>query len=121
MLSKENKLNDYKHPVRGMGDDKLFRDKENVCLMRDVAYDDGLTQEKTYILDVGFKSIKYVCDELQLKTIEIISDIIDLGVPIECLDDIVLEGVKKYYGIMCENKNTDLLNKDFKEKKGEQK
>ena len=67
MLSKENKLNDYKYPAHGMENDHLLRDKENVCLMRDVGYEDGITQEKTYILDVGFKSIKYVSNELQKK------------------------------------------------------
>ncbi len=120
MLSEESKLSNFKCPDGGLNNNIHVMDKENASLMRYGECDNSMiTKEKTHILDDDIKSIKYVSDELQLKTVEIISDLIDLGVPAKSLDDILLGGVKEYYGIMCEPRKQNYLTKDSKENKGE--
>ena len=118
MLSEENKLNNIGCPDDEINENVQLLNEDHSCITSCVGYDNIITQDKTYILNVGIKSIKYVVDELQLKTIEIISDLINLGVPVRCLDDILLEGVKKYYRIMCKDRSQNYLIKNFKESKG---
>jgi hypothetical protein len=119
MLSKESKFSNFECSDCGVNNNMHVMDKENAPLMKYEECDSMITQEKTHILDIGFKSIEYVSDELQLKTVEIISDLIDLGVPVKSLDDILLGGVKKYYGIMCEPRKQNYLIKESKGNKGE--
>ncbi len=119
MLSKENKSNDIRYPNNEINRNVHLRGEENSYMTSFVGYDNVIAQDKTYVLDIGFKSIKYVSDELQLKTVEIISDLIELGIPERCLDDILLEGIKKYYETMCIERSQNYLINIIRDNKGE--